>query len=365
MLSTIGSAESVDWTEIVTAVSHGEPIQKKKVSASWLNQVREARSARDRAVENYLDIPAVISVGLEADPNNDFSDGRSGFQISIEVDEPLEQSSHSIPDHAEGVKINKTRNNKQRGFSACERKSNYDPVPGGVYLEETGADGGGQGSLGCRVQKDGKEFMITARHVLDQNMCDSLPESTAYQYGDALGKIGHNSKYNQTNQEYTNQDEDWVLIDPSAAGSLSLSNGIADGYNYTTSGHMTSSGVADEASASSGSKTTMHSVGNTTGYTTGTIQKMNQTTDYVDCVDFNGHGIKYDIRNGTGDSGGPIYQRNDRYEINIMNGIFQQYEGKVGEKECFGTQTLSDTAYGIAAYHLNNDSSISFGDPNP
>ena len=129
---------------------------------------------------------------------------------------------------------------------------------------------------------------------------------------------------------------------------------------------MTEEGIANAIGEN------VEALGTTTGRTSGPISKMNVTDTWTgddgdeyqwsSCVDFSGHGVEFDLVNAEGDSGGPIYQPNDRFEVNIMTAMYQMWIGNEGTADyCSDSAIESHTARGIAAYHLHNSEGMSFG----
>jgi hypothetical protein len=249
-----------------------------------------------------------------------------------------------IPEKVNGIPV-QTKHRLPYQDGGCNHsdtcyESDYDPISGGVRI---GSDYT-WGSACCRVEKDGSEYLMGARHVFidDSNTQDSCSSNSAdgesaYQNGDYYGFVS---------EEFPKYDAVLTKLDSAYGNRDSIGGYIVD-QQGSVEGHVTKDGVdamiADDNSESVEKRGVTHCAN------TGQVES--RETNY--CSNINKKGLIRSTNDfGDGDSGGPVYDVNtvnlDKH-LYIVN-IATQYPSS----DC-------NNGYGSAAYAMNNEYGVTFG----
>lgn len=336
----LGLRKTPDTTEIVTHESDGTPRKTKLVPAKWYEQKQHAVEVRDRLFDRYEHAPGIQGVGVRA--GDAAVDGYRYFEVVVHVDEDRGTTS-AIPEQVDGVRVRANHREQLKNASDCNHSTScyqgdYDPIPGGVQVE----DNSSTGSATCRVERDGTYFLMGARHVWvdDDNTQDSCSlddprGENCYQNGDYYGWV---------RDDFREYDALITQLDTDYGRRSGFTNTIVDEYGQVE-GYITENGV-DNMIADSNSRDVFQR-GITHCGEAGQVEE--RENDY--CSDFNRlELVRTTTDFGNGDSGAPVY---DETEINGKTYLFIIH---------IATQYLSGctSTFGSAAYEMNDKENIVF-----
>jgi hypothetical protein len=331
----------------VTTKRGDKVLKTKEVPRAWREHALLVRRVNEEITDRYLNHSGVKTVATIGSSKT--YGGKSGFNVRVEVDPT---NPPTLPAAIDGVSIVQTP--AQEVGHGCTNKDWFEPIPGGVAIWGGKNGDGGRGTSGCRVTRDGTDYILTANHVIGGEPCSNDPTGeTVYMYTDSNSVSNWGDVPNDGS--FWDQSTDHVLV---KADRVSVGDRIEDTYDYDVLGHHTRSSLEDKQSS-----TDFRKQGSTTGPQTGPITALDISDGWAWCIDYDGHGIEFDIKNGEGDSGGPIYEQYqspiDNNTYNRIAGLYQQWVSNDGTASC-GSGVLSYTGRGIAAYRLDNSYNMIF-----
>lgn len=334
-VSSIGLATATDRGDTVRIpiTKRGDMVLKwKEVPRSWYEHMKHSKQVREEITLNHLDKPGIEGIATARWEKR--FDGKYGLLVEVEVDP--ESYNGSLPDSKEGIPIRTTTAPNLRPGACCHH-TDYDPVPGGVAVQAERSTGRASGSAGfCVNDPDGNRRLLTANHLW--GTCEDSSGKTLYQHTDEFGLV-----------DTYDTDTDYALVRPTSAEGID--NAVfVDGFLYTVSGYKTTSGINDLISTGE----TCYQTGGTTCTTQGTIEANGLSTPGIDCIDYEGAGVKANIVAGDGDSGGPIVTLEkffgNWYAVIISHFMLFNKESSVS---ChWGSGYKGSPIYGTAFNHL-------------
>ena len=323
----IGSGVS-DEVEIVTHKKGDKPVITKTVPAAWWNHTQEAKKVKSIVRSNYLNKSYVKSTGLSS--HDKYYGGKRGFQIKVEV--TSNEAKENIPDQQNGIPINTEVSEESTLTASCHGGLNFDTLPGGVVVDEKATTGS---QFYVDLDGDGyyTESLLTCLHTFGDK-CNSHIGTVVEQYEDEWGKVESQSSSNDIalSQPYSGYDVD---------------NGIfEDDDNFIrVQGYVTEAGILDFDSENK----TIYKTGRSTGTVSGYISVSKRGSS--GCTDYGEEGIKCDMNQAGGDSGGPIYDRRSGGDEAYMVGYGVAALDFTGNYACNTAKIYANTL-GPSAYHI-------------
>lgn len=237
----------------------------------------------------------------------------------------------NVPDEIEGIPV---RKEEAKGSGpTCLNHSDFNPIPGGVHLNET-ADNRERMTSFARAELNGVGYMLTAAHIWDACDDESREGETVDQYHDPYGEL--DELLSQVDVARTSLTD----ISESFVNEIQAAN-----QRYTIEGVATENGVENYMSIDA----TIHKVGTSTGQTSGEIEDMNVSRS--ECPHFSYDGVRLTNRQAEGDSGGPGFRGYSDGGCTLVNINTWGMGGIIGE-DC-GGDTYADGA-GTAAYQIED-----------
>lgn len=350
-LGWLSSRQStVDRTEIVTHVSETGPQLTKMVPTKWYKQKQVAERVKDTLFERYRGEGGILGVGLA--PGERSIDGYRYFDVEVHVHDDRGTNA-AVPDEVNGVAVRKRHRSPLEEGDSCNDSSgcyfdDYDPIRGGVAL--TRPDASTSATSTCRVERNGNEYMMCARHfVVDSSGRDSC--STNDPTGNEVGQ--NHDYYGTVTHHFPEYDAALTELDGSDGERDGFSSTIVDQWGSIV-GHVSKDGI-DDMIANDGSRT-IHQRGTNHCEETGQVEW--REDDYCSSIGREDL-IASTVDFGNGDSGGPVYDEvffENRYYVYIIN-IATNY---LPDDES-GKPTRCTWGFGSAAYAMNDTYGISFG----
>jgi hypothetical protein len=214
------------------------------------------------------------------------------------VPDDLTETEVPIPDDIQVTSIRKTETTGEISAQNCAGQVSPDPYHGGVIL-----DGHGWGTSGYRMEDgSGNEYMVTANHVVAPNCSVDNGFVPVADNGDQIGGVHDGHK-----------NHDWALVGvDSSSGIQDLSKQIwyNGGFTTTIKAWKPKAGL----NYIIGQNGQVWKQGRMTGWDTGVLRGIGScATDnkVPPCVRMDCAGVKVEVPNTGGDSGGPLWDQDD------------------------------------------------------
>lgn len=335
-----------DAVELVVSRSPDGVHQTKAVPESWADHWTHAERVNDAAQSDWMSEPGIKTIGLSRSEQR--YGGKPGFRIRVGVTDEFEGR---LPESREGIPVEVVRESPV-DYGGCGVTKDTNDIPGGVSMETSDDDGDCDqsfGTLGCKVSKDGSDYMMTACHIYGggQDPCPSgiSGGESAYHMGDYFGEVAE-----------WDEEEDWLLLDTDDYETFD--DQIWDpgaGERVDMVAWFTEAGVADLISTDE----LVRKIGVTLGREWGYVEQKSISSGW-DCVDWDGEGVEVDIDFAQGDSGGPVWDKGDDGNGIMITHSCQLSGTKIDETDCHpisgcsSTSKVEDSLRGTAFYHLND-----------
>lgn len=351
-----GISSPGDTIELPRKFNGDQVTEWMTVPKAWYEQKEHVSDLLPEFGKEYGHIDGVKCAGKRIS-KEEFG-GKQGFDIYVGVSSSDLQ--YKIPGEFEGQQVHtEILNPQDQGYDPykctpgscsntdpCYYGCDYDKMPGGVVIQV-----GGTSTV--RVTKDDIDYMMTAGHVVanDRDPCD----------GDNIGHGVLQYSRDLGDVEYMADVLDVALVSNKNQNNIDLTGDVADedlGDVYIWD-HYSKSGLDDLIER----ETTVYHTGTATGTRSGVL-KGSEHHDYDGfdaCKSFNHSGIRGKIWGAAGDSGAPIYTRDDGTGVGTLCGMRNQGDNDTGFDEC-NCQDIEENIYGASAYSIKDKwSSITFG----
>lgn len=322
------SAAKGSKTEVVTLRNSDGPVKTRQVPKRWKQHTETAHKVRDSLEEQFLRKEGIVRVGIGQDET---ATGRL-LNKTVEIGIIGGSTEHDIPERVNGVPVRVSKYETGVRFTGCYDKE-YSTAKGGVSVGGTVC----AGSAFARGEKDGTEYLLTARHIFntdcsgckDGGISHEGKELTQTQGGDRFGVVKDGSVEHDMVAVKPDSDED---IDNGIVDESAQINGwiTKSGYDTYSSDGTVLNGRADEMCTKDF-----------------TVKNYDES---ISCSSSNIIVTEQAKLNGlinNGDSGGIVYFVSDKgnaFVGNILSG-----------------DNGSDRSFGAAAYAMNNLDGYSFG----
>lgn len=324
----VGASERT--TRIGILAEGDEVVREVKVPKRWKTQAEQAARAKRQISNSVGSRSDIHTVGVG---NQESAiDGLKKHTVDVQIDPDGDRS--GIPDEVNGIPVVVGESGRSEATCYTQDKSS---IFGG--LSSSGPDNDdSQGTLCCRVFKNGSKRMLGCRHLFITNDNDG-PDYCGND--DPLGDDWHRAgeRVGRINESY--QAHDAVLMDTQFSDEP-VTNDIPDEDGQIT-GRVTGNGLEYLKSKSE----TVQKRGVETCISNGEVTKIRQE---IFCSDGNyiGGVVRSTTEQKEGDSGGPVYYKDGTslYLVNIATAR--------------KSDSISD-AQGSSANDMYNDRGITFG----
>lgn len=329
-IGTRSVAAERDRVEIVTLMERDRVAERKTVDAKWYEQTLRARESAKKLADRFKRTPGIRGVGIETGASEIGKMRTQTPKVYIDAG----GTSASIPERINGLEVQR---------EVIEGRKETAEPQGGESLQ-SGVTGE-SGTLTCRAFKNGVKYMMSCRHMF----IDSSRERRNCENTDTTGSTWSYGGTDIGTVSYQFQNHDCVLLNDSKKTDTIFENTIFNDSGIVA-GRVTQDGLSYLAS----SNTTVNKRGIATGSTTGTVESYDNKIDCKDPLDYDyvGRTVRTTAKQEVGDSGGPIYwtkSRPDSYDKHYLVAI-ATFAWDDGDSE------------GSAAYWMNQNNGISFGD---
>lgn len=323
LTSVVGA--SGNTVEIVTVRDGDEIVRTAKVPKSWYQRVTHTRNIRNKSAGEHLNKRGVLRISRTAGDRR--LGGKRAPVIRMEYDP--ETYKGNVPDEMEGVPIRKEEGKPT--VPTCLNHSNFDQIPGGVHLNESG---GGVFTSFAPAEKNGSNWMVTCAHPWDACDGESREGEDVDQYYDQYGELGElHHEIDVARTSLTDTSKSFVGEIEAAA------------RTYTIEGVATENGLDNYMSLDA----TIRKIGTSSGDTTGEIMDVNVSRS--SCPTLRSQGVRLTNRQARGDSGGPAIRGYSDGRATLVN------INTFGYHPIIGTDCNNDTfedALGTAAHYIEN-----------
>lgn len=331
------SLRNEDTVEIPVGVHGDKVLNTRQVPRSWYEHVTSARDVFDRLHDKYKRSPWYDYVAQTA--ASDQIAGLNKHQVKVYATDTAAARTR-LPNQVNGVTVSVGRSRERHldGHlsSTCdENTGTYNCVPGGGYLRDNASGGHGCWTSTC-IAKDsgGTHHLMTSRHPFG-DCGDDVSGEPVYN-----GK--NDPKYVGDVQKYSHK-YDATLV--GQGGDVSGIDNKIIGQSYPVRGHVSES-YCD--TLISNYDTTFHT-GISTGETTGYLDEKVKLDMCGESVEF----LKLGTNAGDGDSGGPHYWINEKYDYIAILGPHRSHTT---------SNATHQRSFCPAGYAMNNDLGWKFGD---
>lgn len=334
-----------DKVEIPVVVRGDEVLDTTTVPRDWYDHVQVANNVRERLGRNYRSQSWYNHIGQGA--ADDRINGLLKHEITIYATDP-EVARDEVPVRVNGIDISvaepEERHLDDHLDTTCdEETASYNCVPGGSYLTEENYCF----SATSIVEHNDEFYLMTSAHPYvydDEDECGkNITDISTYtgENPDWSDEIGEVATYNH--------DYDVALIDQSGYVD-GIDNSIV-GESYDVIGAVSESYVDTLISDNEA----VHHMGISTGRTTGSAtEKLQDTGGHCQRTEVDTIEVTTDA--GGGDSGGPHYWINDKYDYIAILSVHQQHTS---------SGSLHGRSYGPAAYAIQDTLGWNFGAQDP
>lgn len=323
LTSVVGASENS--VEIVTVRAGDETVRTAKVPKSWYQRVKHTRSVYDQSADEILDKRGVLSVSRTA---GDQRFGGKRAPVLRTVYDP-DTYKGDVPDEVDGVRVRKEEG--KRDVPTCLNQTSFNPIPGGVHLNET-ADDFAEFTSFATAERYGTNYLLTCAHPWDACRSEIREGEAVDQYFNEYGDVdGFHPYIDVARTRLTDVTESFVK-------EIAAAN-----QTYTVTGVATEDGVDNYMSMG----TTIRKTAINTGDTTGTVEEMNVQRD--NCPTLSYEGVTLSNPQARGDSGSPGFRGYSDGRATLVN-INTFGVGGIIREDC-GKETFNDSR-GTAAYHI-------------
>lgn len=335
-ISRIGYAE--DTVEIVVEWRGSKPFVTKRVPRSWYEYEQHRRIVLERVQDRYGSEPGVRDVFSV--PTEKRVGGKRIHDLKIEVEEEAEVD---IPKSVDGVDVRTgppVETTRAGHDPYCYNDDDFTDMWGGIMVR-----GDVTGTSGCKVEKNGSEYLVTANHLfLAGDDCEENTGDELNQHGELFGEVW----------EYDSS-MDWATV--KETGDLPLQEyvlGSTDGFLDPVS-HVGKDGLMDMSS----NGTPVHKQGISTGQTSGKVKALDK--NYSDsCIDLADDAVVTSNDTVKGDSGGPLWKTSaDCSDCISIVSITVVGRSPTLSTGCNG-YTLYNKATTTPAYKMHNNAGLKF-----
>lgn len=324
----VGATERA--TRIGILAEGDEIVREVKVPKRWKTQAEQAARAKRQISNSVGSRSDVHTVGVG---NRESTiDGLKKHTVDVQVDAGGDTG--GIPDEVNGIPVVVGESGRSKATCYTQDKSS---IYGGLGSDGPDNDDS-QGTLCCRVFKNGSKYMLGCRHLFveykdDHDYCSDADttDEAWWRAGEVAGQVVEN---------YPRHDA--VLMDTDDT-SEPVTNSIVDESGGIT-GRVTGDGLEYLKSSSE----QVQKRGVETCITAGEVLKIRQELFCsLDSADYIGGVVKSSADQDSGDSGGPVYYKDEKdlYLVNIA------------------TARDPDDGYaqGSSANDIFNDQGVTFG----
>lgn len=270
-VGVVARGERVD----VPVVMLGDEVAKTRtVPRRWWEHVQTARTVRESISSRFLARGPVEQVGTRLGSGT--LAGRRKMKVAVHVSDPSVDV--GLPDEVDGVEVEKLEAREMA--LTCDGNGSFDPVPGGVEFDDSASGLGG--TTGCKVTVNGSPRMLTAYHIWDCNG-DGDP---AYQWSDRTGTV---------DGSYSNSRLDYATVTENNSSGIEYAEDIREGLEVR--------GYATNYEVLMSDGDSVYKTGRNTDDTSGVIDEVDFSREFLGCVDINGEGILVTNIQRSGDSG--------------------------------------------------------------
>lgn len=329
----------------------------QKVPSKWLANEQAIDTVHRKLRKKLLANDSVQAVYLGVSDRTDGGVYYSEPVISVKYDasqaefdrlpDSLAEAGVDRPKQAVVSGIQKERSRQPR-HGNCTGTAHPYSFDGGLYV----SPGSGYGTGGFRMYNDGKEYLLTARHVAVDGCTIDTSAKLYDKNNELIGTVADGHK-----------NHDWVVVKCDSSRNLSNDIWYDGGKNIAVSGHKTNNGLK----ALKGQTDAVQSQGVTTGYTTGTVTGQNFTGSNTDaphyCTRFIDNGVRVRTDSSKGDSGGPTWEPQDDGTAHVVTFLSLLYGNTTGTtSDCGGgTNDVWSARVGWPIWRIVNNNPYNVG----
>jgi len=318
---------------ITILASGDESRETVTVSERWYRHKEQAIEVKEAMSRQYLGEGDIHSVGIESS-DTAVGDLR-GKRVRVAADPEGDVAAlDAVPSSVEGIPVRTVEEGRPEQTDCYnDRREDVDgdgenEFLGGMAFEgvkniKGGGEGVEQGTLCCPVNYIGERYMLTARHVISGNVCNT-PGIVENDYGWGRTVNDEESVTPFGFVAASLPEYDAALLWLSSPDLQDFSSRITGEPGLEVVGRVTSDGIDTLASYPA---TTVYKRGRKTCVTSGNIVASNITYD-TKCLDPSDPGkelgqVRTSATQEKGDSGGPVYHHLDKVsgtdELYLLN----------------------------------------------
>lgn len=329
---------------ITTVRSGDEPLEQKKVSKKWWQQMERATEAQKRLQKQYQKSPGNGVKDVSLSTRAKLIGGRKAGAVNVYVD-PDVGAQVSLPDHVDGIEINQKEYTERElqaddecQYDDCDQspyEEEHSYVPGGVKSErELDSGAYAVGTTTCRVyDSDDKYYLMHCAHQF--GACDGDTSTRGMEALHAYQKTGEVANYDI--------EQDFAVVEETWDTEVEDYDDTVENAAGKVKGRVTESGVKDLM----GNETDIYKCGQRTCRTSGVVADMYQSNSLGCAVDDDDY-VHVTMETCQGDSGAPYFaEKWDSFSKT-------EYTAIIGVHSRGG-------AYGCAAYKINDKWGFYFG----
>jgi len=282
-------------TTITTLAQRDEARGTERVSKRWLQQTKRATRVKEQLTNAHGNSEGIRSIGIVS------ADRTIGDLRAEAVSVGVTDSAHaqSIPSSVDGVPVVTEVVDNSQLTGECSDDlcvENVDNLKGGMGFETDYLNG----TIGCRVQYNGSEYMLSARHMFvgtdDNAYCKSSTNTSIWDM--------NNETIGIAPEDF--QEKDAALLQPDSHHDYI---GYSDQIVYE-SGRVVGRVTKDGLKYLNGKKSeTVHKQGNSTGYSSGYVKEIQTTEECLNAIQNIKNTVRSTPRQEKGDSGSVVYYK--------------------------------------------------------
>lgn len=327
----VGTAGGPEMERVPRVKSGDEVVEWMEVPKRWLQRSEAVKNATQGFTNNRLSEKGIQSVGMV--PRNKEIAGKRTFEINVEIDP--DKFDGGIPDTYQGEPVKKSEMASDDMGPNCHNDQNYDPMPGGVWIE--GDSAAPRGTTFGMVEYNNTFYMLTALHLFGDNNCNN------YNIGDDV------DQYSQNMGALEGFQTDYDLALCSHDNGIAVSHSIdGESQSWDVKGYASEVSMRDRAAAWNDSYKMM---GTSTGIQTGGIGETHKSIS--NCYTFGGHGARGSADGAAGDSGGPAFAVEGGEAVYLYLHSWGT-GGKTNTYNSCADEYTWEKTMGTAAYAINN-----------
>lgn len=319
-IGIVSSREKQDMVTIPVVKSGDEVVKSKKVPRKWREFEKSAKKNFARIQKKFGQKDGVVSIAKGRDKKSVAGKKVSNIKVYVNPNKDFPD----IPSSINGVNV-ATVEEIPNTEPNTANTGDYDPIPGGVQLEN--GQTGGIGTTSQKVTVNGDPHLLTCAHLF--GACDGGVDGNAIQGNDNLGSAS--GGINDADMDITTI-PDYDVND--------YADYIMDGDAPVVNGHLTEIAISDLKSNGD----TVYKMGRTTGLTNGVIK--DDQYMFAACGGTEYPYVRSSMTTEDGDSGAPHYYKY------TLDGKY--YAGIIGTH--YGGESLACPAWKVnEKYGVNYD----------